>query len=358
MYIGIIKEIPTGKADSEPDASVIMLANDKGIRISILTRGASILEIRTPDRFGLFKNIAMSLFPYSQYGRGGSCAGATLGPNAGRIRGGELCIESDTHILTQNDGRNQNHGGFDNFSFALWRIVSFEKEDDTVSLTLGHTAVDGREGYPGKRTVTVTYTLDNSNCLTIHYSGLSDKPTWLNLSNHTYWNLTGDFTAPVTGHMLEIASDEVLYNDQEHLPIGLHPVDGSPFDFRTPRIIQNQLDTYPDHPQIRLARGYNNAYSLSGHSSVLKTAAVLSDAQSGRRITISTDYPSLVFYSGGFLDQDTLLAGGVTASPSCAAAFEAQEFPDALHLPGVPHPILYPGEKWERMISYAFDLIN
>jgi len=353
---------------------MIKLINDNNISVTISTFGAAIVEFSVPDKHGIFKNIALSLTPVSQYRNSTSYAGATLGPNAGRIRGGELIIGQKTYFLTRNDGANQLHGGFDNFSFTQWIVTRLTKNDNEVSLTLEHTAADGLDGYPGERTISVTYTLDNSNALTISFHAVTDKPTWINLSNHTYWNLSGDFAYPATGQNLMIHAQSVLYNDAQDLPVAFHPVEGTPFDFRTARRVRDQLDAYPDDEQIVRAGGYNNAFWLEGDSQPetvqpdagrpaagcrkmpLPEAAVLTDEKCGRCMTISTDYPSLVFYSGGFLDDSIMLKGGVPCTPSCALALEAQEFPDALHLPDVPRAIVQPGDVWQRTIRFAFDL--
>lgn len=344
--------------------SVVMLVNDNNISVKIMTYGAAIIEFLAPDRHGIFKNIAMSLSPLSQYIRGASYAGATIGPNAGRIRDGHLLLGRDTYTLSQNEGVNQLHGGFYNFSYSLWSIAELAADDSKASLTLELRAQDGLDGYPGERTASVTYALDNSNTLSVTFGAVTDKPTWMNLSNHTYWNPSGDFSHPATGQSLMINAQTVLYNDSENLPFAFHAVDNSPFDFRSLRCIRNQLAAFPGSEQIQKARGYNNAYSLDTSG----PAAVLYDEESGRRITIDTDYPSLVFYSGGFLDDSITLEGGLPASASCALALEAQEFPDALHLadpmhtpealhiPEVPRPILCPGDTWQRYIRFAFDV--
>ncbi len=350
--------------------TVIMLQNDNNIRVIILTYGAAILEVRTPDRRGNFKNIALSLASTSHYRKSPSYAGATLGPNAGRIPGGRLPIGDYEYSLTQNDGSNQLHGGYSNFSDNEWHVEQVGKDTDQVWLTLSLTAADGLDGYPGNREISVTYTLNNSNSLTISFRAKSDKPTWMNLSNHTYWNLSGDFTQPATIQFLHIHAEEVLYNDNEHLPMAFHPVDGTPFDFRKSACIENRLEAFPGDQQTSLSRGYNNAFALavakprpepgsgSGSGQVLRPAATLTDPESGRRMTLSTDYPSLVMYSGGFLDESIILAGGAAGSPGCAIALEAQEFPDALHLADVPHPVVYPGEEWRRTIRFTFDLTD
>jgi len=359
MICQLLTETSTKIPGVSGNKPVIMLVNDSHICVKISLYGATVTEVQLPDKIGNFKNIALSLSSPSEYVGGSSYAGATLGPNAGRIRGGELCIGDETYSLSRNDRGSQLHGGIENFSYAVWTVLQTEAGGDKAFVTLGLDAADGLDGYPGNRRISVTYTLDNSNSLTISYRAETDKPTWMNLSNHTYWNLSGDFSKSAADLALQINADSVIYNDTLDLPLDFHAVGNTPFDFRTPRAIREQLAAYPDEGQIAMSRGYNNAYVLRDRTSDGSVpAAVLTDRESGRRVSVFTDYPSLVFYSGGYLDKNITLAGGIPCTPSCAVALEAQEFPDALHLPDVPHPILYPGKLLQRTIRFAFDTVD
>jgi len=330
------------------------LRSASGISVRILSTGAAIAEVITPDRQGNFTNIAMSLDPISQYLEGSSYAGAVLGPNAGRIRGSSITVGTKVYPLTENEGPNQLHGGPNNFSRRIWTLEGIRKEEGSESAAFTLTVPDGLDGYPGRREIAVIYRLDDEDTLTITFRAISDQATWLNLSNHCYWNLSGDFTRTVLDHKLCINAGHVAYNDPSNLPIGFYPVDGTPFDFRSSRSICENLPGSADSGQFAPACGYNHAYDIAGQT----PAAILCDTVSGRSLTLETDYPSLVFYSGGCLGADTTLHGGIPASPSCAIALEAQEFPDALHLDGVPHPIVEPQHEWTRYIRYSFGLIG
>ncbi len=328
------------------------LKNTNGISVKILSAGAAITEVRTPDRQGNFTNIAMSLDPVSQYFEGSSYAGAVLGPNAGRIRGSSIPVGTRIYDLAANEGSTQLHGGPHNFSRSIWTLEEVRKEADAESAVYTLNVPDGLDGYPGNREIAAVYRLDNMNALTIAFRAVSDQMTWLNLSNHCYWNLSGDFTRTVLDHTLCIHAGHVAYNNPQNLPFGFYPVERTPFDFRESHSIRENLRDSADSGQFAPACGYNHAYDVTGQS----PAAMLSDPGSGRTLTVDTDYPSLVFYSGGCLGSDTTLRGGIPASPSCAAALEAQEFPDALHLEGVPHPIVEPHHEWTRFIRYSFGL--
>jgi aldose 1-epimerase len=337
---------------SNKDSSTT-LWNANGISVKILTAGAAIAEVRTPDRQGNFTNIAMSLDPVSQYLDGSSYAGAVLGPNAGRIRGSKIPVGTRIYSLAANEGENQLHGGPHNFSRSIWALEEVRKEAAAETAIFTLNVPDGLDGYPGNRKIAAAYRLDNTNALTITFRAISDRETWLNLSNHCYWNLSGDFTQSVLNHTLRINADRVAYNDPSNLPIGLYPVVLTPFDFRQERSIRENLRDSHDSGQFAAACGYNHAYDVAGKT----PAAALCDPESGRSLTVETNCPALVFYSGGCLGADTTLPGGIPASPSCAVALEAQEFPDALHLEGVPHPIAEPLREWTRYIRYSFGLI-
>lgn len=332
------------------NVSSVSLRNSHGISVKILSAGAAIAEVLTPDRQGNFTNIAMSLDPISQYLEGSSYAGAVLGPNAGRIRGSSIPVGTLHFPLTPNEGPNQLHGGPQNFSRRIWKLEGVRKDGGSESAVFTLEAPHGLDGYPGNRKITVVYELDETDSLMVRFRAVTDQATWLNLSSHCYWNLSGDFARSVLDHTLLINAKRVVYNDPSNLPIGLYPVDGTPFDFRESRSIRENLGDSHEYGQFAPALGYNHAYDVAGKA----PAARLADPESGRSLKIETDYPALVFYSGGCLGPDTTLRGGIPASPSCAAAFEAQEFPDALHLDGVPHPIAEPDREWTRYIRYSF----
>ena len=334
---------------SNKDSSAT-LSNSNGISVKILSAGASVAEVRVPDRQGNFTNIAMSLEPLSQYLEGGSYAGAILGPNAGRIRGSSIPIGTRIYDLAANEGSNQLHGGPHNFSHSIWTLENIRKEEGSESAVFTLTVPDGLDGYPGNREIAVRYRLDEQDALTIFFHAVSDQATWLNLSSHCYWNLTGDFTKSILDHKLLINAGHVAYNNPQNLPFGFYPVDRTPFDFRESRFIRENLHDSYDCGQFAPASGYNHAYDVTGSAA----AAILNDPGSGRSLKVETDYPALVFYSGGCLGADTILRGGIPASPCCAAALEAQEFPDALHQDGVPHPIVEPQQEWTRYIRYSF----
>lgn len=332
------------------DNYVYTLENRIGISASVMSYGATIVSLRVPDRNGRRGNIVMALDAPANYAASGTYAGATLGPIAGRIRNGELHCGEAIYKLDRNDGTHTLHGGTNNVSRSIWKEKSFESHGRTQALAFETALPAWSDGLPGNRSIDVSFTLDDDS-LTIAYATRSDAPTWLNLSNHSYFNLSGNFATTALGHRLEIAADNVLFNDAEHLPVSLERVDGTPFDFRRMRAIESAMRAYTGNCQIMNARGYNNAYAASTRDGDLVR---LHDPESGRVLCIDTDYPSIVFYSGGYLDQETALEGGIAASPGCALAFEAQKFPDAHSLDFLPSEFRALETEERHWIRYRF----
>lgn len=319
-----------------------------------MTYGASILTVSVPDRFGLVKNIALCLNKNSGYIPSGIYAGAIMGPNAGRIRDGKIQINGNSFQLAQNEGRNNLHGGPHNVSKMLWEEIKIEQNPDNLALSLKCFLPDKLDGFPGNRDIIVRYVLDDSDTIKIEFSAVSDQATWINLSNHTYFNLTGDFWRTALDHRLKINSENVLYNDDRNLPIGMRCVSDTPFDFSEERRISDNIARFPADPQLLNALGYNHAFDIRSSTG---EAVCLADPLSGRRMRLYTDLPSVVFYSGGFLNDSILLKDEIPAHSGCALTFEAQQFPDAVNQPDLPKEFLIPGEFWKHFIAYRFDTL-
>ena len=351
MNITNIKYFSIDCSDNEP---VYCIESDTNVRIGLMAFGAAIAFVCTPDKEGAVKNIALSLQDYKDYSSSNTYAGATVGPVAGRIRNGLLPIGGKTYSLPRNDGANTLHSGPDNLGNTLWKVQNTFFNNDEAGIVFTQHLYDGQSGFPGERDLAVRYALSRDNTLTIQYTATTDKVTWLNMTNHTYWNLTGDFTKPADNQILMINADKVYYNDAEHLPVSCEDTAGTPFDFAVPRAVADAIQSNPSHGQLRNALGYNNAYLLHKDREI---AAVLSDPLSGRRITIETDYPSLVFYSGGYLGNGANTVDNQKIASGSAYALEAQYLPDAPNLQGEDTPFLVPGETYDNTISIHFDSI-
>lgn len=314
----------------------LRLHSGSGITAELNPEGAALTALYTPDRTGVFENIVLSCTAPSVF------AGAIVAPVAGRISGGRVPIHGCMYSMPCNEDANCLHSGPETLGHAIWDIRQTNADSAVLE---GHLA-DGACGLPGNRVLTVTYKLAGDS-LSIEFCMKTDADTFINPTSHIYWNLSGDFTRPAYDHILTINAQRVWYNDAQHLPVCLKPVQGTAFDFRSPRTLLQAMEN--GSQDLSNARGYNNAFELVGSS-----AAVLTNPASGRQLTLETDAPCLVFYSGGFLGTGVTLANGSSAVPGCALAFEPQFVPDAPRLLGNDLPLLHSGETFRRFIRYRF----
>jgi len=334
-----------------------LLKNKNGIEVAILSTGASVDKIVIPDKIGNFRDVALGFEDKKDYMNNPLFAGSALGPVAGRISGAKIDISGETYHLTKNDGENNLHGGFDNISFVEW---DGDFTDDRC-LVLQTTLADGVDGFPGNRTFTAKYSLDDDNCLTMVYTAVSDKDTYFNLSNHTYFNLSGDFSRNALEQKMTMRASKYIKNDSNNIPCELAAVEGTPFDFRASAVMQDGANKDSDLQQ----NGYNNGFAIDNGFALDSTtnwennpAMVLEDTQSGRQMKIFTDAECVVIYSGKFIPDNMILHGSVKSSPSCAIAIEAQDFTDALNCPFLEGRITKAGEVYTRTIRYKFGIAD
>lgn len=333
------------------------MTTSHGLTVSILSLGASIQKIAAITEDGTECPLALGFPDITAYEACACYAGATLGPNAGRIRDAKLPVNEQILELNRNDGHNQLHGGFHNLSTWSWQMESASCTPEAASILLSARQPDGLDGYPGNRHYQVRYTLEDTNWLTIQYTARSDVPTYVNLSNHTYWNLSGDFTKPALHQELTIFANSVCINDSAHLPVDIVPVDGTAFDFRKSQSLDSRMEAAFDSlslTQLAIGQGYNHTYLLNKNHAfrtlrtikqhhTLKKACILKDISNGRTVKLMTDAPALVLYSGGYLPD------GLT---SCAIALEAQDIPDVMHLLPEAYQLTTPEQPFHRTIRY------
>ncbi len=346
--------------------TIYHMATSLGMVVSITALGAAIQKIAITDKNGNLKPITLGFENIEQYERCNCYAGATLGPNAGRIRNGRLPVNQHVRQLTLNERSSQLHGGINNLSACLWQVESFSCGLESASILLSASQPHGLDGYPGNRVYYTRYTLEDTNWLTIEYRAETDVPTYINMSNHTYWNLTGDFSRPALEQELQIFANSVCMNDQDHLPVDIVPVADTVFDFRRIRPIKSaahSLSSAVYLEQLEIGRGYNNAYILNknhafrtlrsvNHTMPLKKACILRDPETGLTLKMLTDAPALVLYSGGFLTDSLPLYNGAFTSPSCAIALEAQDVPDVMNILPARYRLTTPDRPFHRTIRY------
>ena len=273
-------------------------------------------------------------------------AGRTIGPCCGRIRDGEIQIGEKRYALTQNEGENHIHGGPGGCAFAHWEGRQLGLDRVVFSLSLD----DGQDGYPGCRRLQAEY-YAVGRTLSVRYTAVTDRETFLDMTNHVYWDLSGRFDGSALDQMLEIASRQVVLNDDHHLPFAIASSDNA-FDFRCPCSIREKLSAYQKEPQLLIGRGYNNAFLLDDVlRREMSCSGRLFSPSSDLSMWLRTNAPCLVFYSGGFLESP---GPPVRSTPGKAVALEAQQVPDSFHLPGVTTSVLLPGQVFLREIFWEF----
>lgn len=329
---------------------VFTLTNAAGVEVSAMTYGAIILSWKTPDRAGRLTDIVLGFEDPARYLKGDSpYFGAIVGRYGNRIGGARFVLDGKTYALAANDGPNHLHGGKRGFDKVIWDGEPV-KDSRGVSVAFTRTSPDGEEGYPGALSVRVTYTLTPKNELIVDYLATTDKPTVVNLTQHSYFNLAGD--GDILSHELRINADRYTPVDKTLIPTGeLAPVEGLPFDFRKPTRIGARIGS--EHPQMQFGRGYDHNWVLARSGAGLSLAAELYEPTSGRTVQVSTTEPGLQFYSGNFLDGTLTGKGGKVYKHRNGLCLETQRFPDSPNKPNFPTTVLRPGEKYRTQTVFV-----
>ena len=321
------------------------------LRVQVLDYGGIVSRIDVPDRRGRVANVVLGAADLAGYVASDAHFGALIGRYANRIAGGRFSLDGAVHQLPRNQGRNTMHGGPEGFDRRVWRVEAA----DAASLTLAYRSADGEQGFPGNLDVTVTYRLGDDGTLAIAYAAVTDRPTIVNLTNHSYFNLAGEDAGSALGHMVTLAADAVLETDAEQIPTGrILPVAGTPFDFRTPTALGARIRTA--HPQLALAHGYDHTYVLGGDGT-LRAVAQAVDPASGRSLTVATTQPGLQLYTANMLDGTVTGSGGGLYRAGDAVCFEAQGFPDAPNHPAFPSTVLRPDAPFRATTTYRFGTV-
>ena len=325
--------------------SLFTLINESDIVIKITNYGGIITEIHTPDRDGKPGNIALGFDNLDQYLAGHPNFGALIGRYGNRIGDAKFSLDGETYLLAANNGDNSLHGGIVGFDDVLWdaEVISC---DERAALKLSYVSPDGQEGFPGTLKVEVTYEL-LMNKLFITYEAVTDKATPVNLTNHSYFNLAGEGT--ILDHVLYLNASRYTPVDEELIPTGeLANVEGTPFDFRKPRVIGERIAEVGGHPG-----GYDHNFVLDGSSEDKVLAAKLMDPISGRYLEVTTTEPGVQFYTGNFLD-GSLSSGDFNYVKNSGLCLETQHFPDSPNQPDFPSTILRPGDKYITQTIFTF----
>ena len=349
-----IKRERWGVLKDGADIWLYTLVNDSGMRAQISTYGGTIVSLWVPDRYGEPGDVVLGFDTLAEYVDHSPYFGCVVGRYANRIARGRFTLDGVTYQLACNDGPNHLHGGEVGFDKCVWSSSVRESDQGEPVLDLSLTSPDGDQGYPGTLRVRVSYTLTDANALRIDYEATTDAPTILNLTNHSYFNLSAGQQATVLDYELRLDADRYTPVDDTLIPTGeLAPVAGTPLDFRSPRLIGARIEA--DHPQMRIAGGYDHNFVINGAAGTLRLAARVVDPTSGRVMTVRTTEPGVQLYSANFLPLEGLPGKrGLTYGPRAALCLETQHFPDSPNKPHFPSVILRPGAKFRSTTVYAF----
>jgi aldose 1-epimerase len=338
-----------GKAIDE-----VTLKNSHGVEIHAVSYGGIITSLKVPDRAGTPGDIVLGFDTPDSYGADPPPPffGAIIGRYGNRIGKGKFTLDGKTSTLATNNGPNHLHGGNKGFDKVVWAVTTKDGPEGSAAI-FTRTSPDGEEGYPGTLQVRVTYTLTEKNELIVDYHATTDKPTPVNLTQHSYFNLAGEGSGDILGQQLTIDADRYTPVDETLIPTGeLAPVQGTPFDFRQPTAIGARIDQ--DNPQLKNGKGYDHNWVLNRKGTGLQHAARLSDPKSGRTMDIATTEPGLQFYSGNFLDGTIKGKGGHVYAHRSGLCLETQHFPDSPNKPKFPSTILQPGKTYESRTVFTF----
>ena len=351
-----VARAPFGQtADGRP-VDLFTLTNAHGIEVRLTNYGGIITSLKAPDRSGKFDDIVLGYDSLSGYLRDSPYFGAIVGRYGNRIARGRFTLDGTTYRLGVNNGPNSLHGGLRGFDKVVWNAEPFRNVSG-VGVILDYTSADMEEGYPGTLRARVTYTLTDDNRLIVDYRATSDKPTPVNLTQHTYWNLAGDGSRDILAHELTINADSMTPVDSTLIPTGeISPVAGTPFDFRTSMPIGARIGQR-QNTQIRYGGGYDNNFVLNrGAASPdsLVHAAHLAEPRSGRTLDVITTEPGIQFYSGNFLDGSITGKAGHNYKYRSGLALETQHYPDSPNHPNFPSTILRPGQQYRSRTIFVF----
>ncbi len=344
-----------GKKLCGADVYMYTVTNKNGVKAQILTLGGILRSLYIPDRDGDMSDVICGFDTVEDYLADTGYHGSLVGRYCNRIANARFTLNGVIYQLAINDRHsNHLHGGSEGFNVKIWDAEPFEAIGEQ-GLVLTLVSEDGEENYPGTLNVKVTYTLTDENELKIHYEAISDKDTILNMTNHSYFNLTGFNSGKVTDQFLTINADKFTEVDAMLIPTGATPtVEGTPFDFRLAKPIGKDIDA--DYEQIKLGGGYDHNFIFTEFDGSLKKQAEMFDEKSGRVMSVITDQPCVQLYSGNGLSEKVPMKGRFKASANDAICLETQHAPDSPNHDEWPTTMLLAGEKYDTTTIYAFSV--
>jgi aldose 1-epimerase len=338
---------------------IYTLRNTRGAEARIMTYGGIVQKLTMPDKNGNYADIVLgfdALEGYINSNYVSNCAyfGALIGRYGNRIGGGRFTLDEHTYTLPQNNNGNTLHGGPQGFDKRVWKVVKAKVGPNGPELELNYLSKDGEEGFPGDLNVYATYTLTDDNALKLVFTATTDKPTVVNLTHHSYFNLSGQGSGSILDDLVYINSDKITAVDSQLIPTGeFLNVAGTPFDFRTPTAIGARIND--PNTILQYGPGYDDNWVINPAGQFgFRLQARVTDPNSGRVMEVWSDQPGLQFYTGNFLDGTLTGKDGKVYTRRSAFTMEPQDYPDAPNHPNFPSSVLRPGQTYHNTIEYMF----
>ena len=352
MSLVNIDKKPFGVTKDGIDINQYILKNSNGMQITIINYGGIITSWKAKDRDGSYEDIVLGFDNLSDYESSSPYFGALIGRYGNRIKEGKFSLDGVDYTLEVNNGENHLHGGVKGFDKVIWEVEK-EVKESSASLILTHISTDMEEGYPGNLDVKVIYTLTNDDELKVRYEAETDKKTIVNLTQHSYFNLSANLSRDILAHQITIDADSFLPVDKTLIPSGeLRDVEGTPFDFRVPKRVGDDINE--DYTQLTFGNGYDHCWVLNNQNEGVRFVASAYDTLSGRSLEIFSDQPGIQFYSGNFLDGTLKSKDGGNYEFRSGFCLETQHYPNSPNQESFPSVILNPGEKYNTETIFRF----
>ena len=356
MNVGFleIEKKSFGKTSDGIEVDQFIMKNNNGMKVGVITYGGIINFLTAKDKNNVYKDVVLGFHDLAKYEAGSPYFGAIIGRYGNRIADGKFDLKGETYELVKNNGDNHLHGGSKGFDKVVWKAKQ-NITKNLASIELRYLSKDMEEGYPGDLEVKVMYTLNNNDELTVNYEASTDKSTIINLTQHSYFNLSGDFKNDILDHEIVIDADSFLPVNSKLIPTGeLQNVTGTPFDFRKSKKIGNDINK--ENKQLNNGLGYDHCWALNNHHEGFRFAASAHDQISGRFLEIFTDEHGIQFYTANFLDGTLPSKTEGNYNYRTGFCLETQHFPDSPNQKDFPSVILNPGEKYFSKTSFKFSV--
>ena len=345
--MSVVKE-KFGTTKCGKDVYVFTLSNANGMTAKVINYGANLISLMVPDKAGHLDDVVLGFDTLEGYYDNGSFFGATIGPSANRIAGARFEIHGKEYHIDVNDGENNLHSHMDEgYHKRVWDAAA---GTDSVTFTLE--GRDGEMGFPGNKKITVIYSLSQDNELKLSYHAASDADTIINMTNHTYFNLSGHKAGKIEDHLLRLNSSCYTPVAAGAIPTGeIAPVAGTPMDFTTMKPVGQDINA--DCEQLKLTKGYDHNFVIDNADGTVREIAEVQDPKSGRRMKVFTDLPGVQFYAGNCIGVETGKEG-VEYGPRKGLCLETQYYPDNIHHPNFPQAVFGPGRDYRSVTVYQF----